>query len=1220
MIDADTDMVTLEQQIQDHLAEHKLDAALAACNEALNLATNRYGRRDVWTALALHMLSTVQAELDRRPEAKASLKEALEVRREILGPTHPAVGSTLHQLALLEAYEDLDVAMEHCAQSLSILCAALGPKAPLSLRTRRDLVILQRRQLAVDPSAKALRLYQNARAAQDAGYHDEAEAALVEATAINRETLGDDHPHVASCLNSLGQLYEKIAKLPQAYAALREALYIRRLRRDSNPMDIALALSCLASVELAMGRAAEALLHAEEAATEVEGTAPSTEEIRRLDASVLHVLGRVYHAAGRFSEAEATFRAAMDVLGEPDPNDSQGAQVMAALLGNLAVVKGEMGRYVEAKADYRRALSLKKDVIGKDNPSYAQTAVNLAVLLSDLGEVEAAWQLLAPAVETLDRVYGEMHPKTLHARLTSLELAAKRRPNNRAPKAENEEWEKLLTAYEGGQARDVRGIAQVRRRVSLARIDRADLLGAERLLLACLNDTAKAYGEDHREVATVRHDLALLRLLQGETLAARELLETVCATLRSDDVGGFAVLHDSLLALAGINFGQDPQRARRHLDDAIQAEDRNLEAIFAAVGEDRRMDHVRQLDIVLGTYLALVHRQLADSDDARWAVAALLLRRKGLVRDVLLRERAALRAGDDPWVRQQFSELAHVRAAIARAALEGPSIGGLAHSEQELENLRRRRDELEESLLPHLTTISALRSIVAADARQIAAAVPQGAILLDYVRAPAVTIPGISDIPASYYAVILRHGHVPDVAMIGAADKVDEAVARYLEVVAVEPEGRNEPDAVRGLGAGLRELVLDGALGGVDLPSALLVSPAGHLWGVPFDALPLGTSGWVIEGCEVRYLASGRWLSVSNQQSANATSVQPVAVVGAPDFDSANPEGWEKRHERAMSAETDLWQRGEGQYPLGWVTKTGKDDNEVGFEALPGSRREAIRVGRLLGVEPALGAAATKAYLKALRSPRVLHVATHGLFISDPDELQHLHSQRLLHARSWSFSESMAAMNLMTKQMARLALELQSAMDSRTSENAESDHRAHEMAHPDDVIDEDANEQEDADLELDSDPFGAELSDPLLRSGLVMAGFNTWLLRGAIDEACGNGLLCTAEVAEMDLGGTEMVVLSACDTASGVLDHPDGVLGLRRAFAIAGARTLVLTLWSLPDEESIEMMVYFYQQLRRGVPRGEALRAAKLLLCRRGLDPFFWGSLTLDGDDGPVLQ
>src|SRR5690606_38545027 len=101
-------------------------------------------------------------------------------------------------------------------------------------------------------------------------------------------------------------------------------------------------------------------------------------------------------------------------------------------------------------------------------------------------------------------------------------------------------------------------------------------------------------------------------------------------------------------------------------------------------------------------------------------------------------------------------------------------------------------------------------------------------------------------------------------------------------------------------------------------------------------------------------------------------------------------------------------------------------------------------------------------------------------------------------------------------------------------------------------------------------------SDPLLRSGLALAGANR---RESSGE---DGILSALEVAGLDLWGTQMVVLSACETGLGQVQTGEGVYGLRRALVIAGAESQVMSLWSVSDEATRDLMLDFYKQLERG--------------------------------------
>src|SRR5262249_46559664 len=120
--------------------------------------------------------------------------------------------------------------------------------------------------------------------------------------------------------------------------------------------------------------------------------------------------------------------------------------------------------------------------------------------------------------------------------------------------------------------------------------------------------------------------------------------------------------------------------------------------------------------------------------------------------------------------------------------------------------------------------------------------------------------------------------------------------------------------------------------------------------------------------------------------------------------------------------------------------------------------------------------------------------------------------------------------------------------------------------------------------------------DPGLRSGLALAGANKWQERSA--KGLSDGLLTALEVEELDLWGTELVVLSACDTGRGEVRVGEGVLGLRRAFQLAGARTVLASLWMVPDTETERLMTDCLRRWRDGAPPAAALRPAQLARLR----------------------
>lgn len=135
--------------------------------------------------------------------------------------------------------------------------------------------------------------------------------------------------------------------------------------------------------------------------------------------------------------------------------------------------------------------------------------------------------------------------------------------------------------------------------------------------------------------------------------------------------------------------------------------------------------------------------------------------------------------------------------------------------------------------------------------------------------------------------------------------------------------------------------------------------------------------------------------------------------------------------------------------------------------------------------------------------------------------------------------------------------------------------------------------------------------DPLLRAGLALARAN---VRDGADQD--DGVLTALEASRLNLWGTKLVALSACDTGIGEVRNGDGVYGLRRAFVLAGAESLLMSLWPVSDTWTERQMRSYYQHLKLGKGRGESLRLVQLDLLARNprLHPFYWANFIQSGD------
>jgi len=146
-----------------------------------------------------------------------------------------------------------------------------------------------------------------------------------------------------------------------------------------------------------------------------------------------------------------------------------------------------------------------------------------------------------------------------------------------------------------------------------------------------------------------------------------------------------------------------------------------------------------------------------------------------------------------------------------------------------------------------------------------------------------------------------------------------------------------------------------------------------------------------------------------------------------------------------------------------------------------------------------------------------------------------------------------------------------------------------------------------------SEPVFKMSDHPMIRSGLLMAGGNyAWEKGKPFKPGAEDGILTAYEISQMDLSNTELVVLSACETGLGDIQGNEGVYGLQRAFKIAGAKYLIMSLWQVPDFQTQQLMSAFYRnwlQDKMSIP--DAFRAAQQAMQLKFKDPFFWAGFVL---------
>lgn len=134
--------------------------------------------------------------------------------------------------------------------------------------------------------------------------------------------------------------------------------------------------------------------------------------------------------------------------------------------------------------------------------------------------------------------------------------------------------------------------------------------------------------------------------------------------------------------------------------------------------------------------------------------------------------------------------------------------------------------------------------------------------------------------------------------------------------------------------------------------------------------------------------------------------------------------------------------------------------------------------------------------------------------------------------------------------------------------------------------------------------------DPMLRSGLIVSGGQAAWLGNDVPKGIEDGILLSKELSELDLSHIDVVVLSACNTGLGDVKN-DGVFGLQRAFKLAGAQTIIMSLWEIDDNVTSVFMEYFYQNLLSGSSRHDAFKQARNSIQKEYTNPYYWAAFIM---------
>ena len=1029
------------------------------------------------------------------------------------------------------------------------------------------------------------------------GQLDKAEVPAQRSLQLREQALGKGHPEVAESLSGLAAVYQLRSDFPRAEPALQRALQVRE--SALGPAHLCVAQTQHQLAELYQGMAAY---------TKAEGLYQRALETRtaKLGEGSLDVaeskesLGSLAVAMGNYAEAEPLYVTALSIrrtrLGAEDP-------AVAESLLDLGVLQRRRGAYPQAEASLRQSLAIREKKLAALDPRRAESLFELATLYEDLGDYSRAEPLLVRALALQEQSLGADHPDVA---ATLTRLAALLRAAENLPAAE-EKLQRALKIRESKLGPQHPAVAETASDLGDLALARGDVSRANGYYERALQIRTRALGADHPLVAATLHRQAVVLQARGELRSAATLYERAL-TLRKKALGaGHPDVAQTLLGLAAVKVSLgEVTPALQLLAAARDANEALLQSIAGSGAGEERLDRfLRSLraeeDL---TYSLLAEPNLVGKDEVAAHVATTALLRKGRSVDEAADTSRALYQGLGPEERQKLARLREVRSRRADLALSGSGIYSAEEYQKLLAQLQAEEEQQEEALLRDAsglrTRLSRYRpGTVLAD---VQARLPSGAALIEIVayhqysfaaKAPrGLQLPGSG--PVRYGAVVITERGKPRAFELGPARTVDVAVATLLSAL-TQTDAKWQPPASK-----LSELLLSPMQDALEGPKRWYLAADGQLNLVPFAVLPLPSDRGhskpvpLVEKIDLSYLTSGRDLLREPERQVRTN----VALLADPQFavlsDGSTPE--DQRRTVVAQRSTGLF-RG---LRLGKVAP------------LPGTREEAQSLEKLLRraeVRALYGADARKSALLSIDQPGILHIATHGLFVGETSRSGDTARGLMLDSDDVPTTGGVGG-----------AVPSSSPPESQSSAISTPAPAAPTSAAPATPPAGGAANAGSA-AGSASGSKSAYAGNPLLGSMLVLAGAETaaWLPAEQRDPALGNGLVTALEVAGMNLWGTQLVVLSACDTGRGdVSNLGQGVYGLRRAVMVAGAETLLTSLWKVDDKATRDLMERYYKNLLKGRGRSDAMREAALQLRKSHPHPYYWAPFIPIGRAAPL--
>ncbi len=904
------------------------------------------------------------------------------------------------------------------------------------------------------------------------------------------EKLTETNLDRAESLNGLASLHQQMGNYGEAEIAYKEALSIF----EANPgRGLAAVLNNMGSFYKERGQFLLSKRFFDRALDQVENTHGSKSSAY---ANTQQNLALLLLELGEYGDAEKYISSALEIV---EGESGKTHRNYSAALLNYGRIMLAQGKYKEAEPAFREVLDIRREALGNTHILYAEALNSLAFFYQTLGNFAQAEPLLRESLDIYKSVGGDKttnYANSLENLATLYQL--KGDYSEAKPLLEEAlEIDRILVGEDHPlYSTTLHNLASLYKEVG-------ELDNSETLFRQALSIDEKTYGEEHPSYAKTLYNLATLLQDKEDYEGAEQLFQKV-TDIRSRILGeNHPDYAYSLYGMASIKRVLEKPEALDYYQRAIEKYLFQISEYFPALSEKEKSAFYEKIRPVFDSFKDYAIEEALKGNkevlellyDLQLSTKALLLNSTSKIRQRILN------SGDNELI-STFGEWLSLKERLIKyynLTLEEIQTEGI-----DLEALTARANDLEKDISAKSELFSREIDKSGISWEDVKSSLQEGQAAIEIFR-----IERTFDADSVYYtALLLEPGFdTPELAIFNYGNQLESRMFNYYRNAIKFTIG--DKISFENYWVPLEEKLTD--------VNTVYISSDGIFNKISYPTLwDFRSNIYVLDEFDIRLVSNTR--EIVEEHPTDAGQGKTASVFGNPDF---------------------------GNRSLGISeTRTSAYGFSGGVPGLPGTKVEIETLAETLqgnqwNSKIFVEHDASEENFKGIESPRLLHIATHGFFMSDLD------------------------------------------------------------------------------VEEESKAFGIHLqnekANPLFRSGLLFSGSNETLF-GEKERNGEDGILTAYEAMNLNLDRTELVVMSACETGLGAIKNGEGVYGLQRAFLVAGAKSVIMSLWKVNDETTQMLMNRFYNYWLSGDDKIQAFTRAQLDLKKEFPDPYHWGAFVILGE------